>query len=225
MGNLMNYQTLFSGTIAGIFMAGTALAADVEEAFPKSEKIKEERSFYLGISAGPEALVVSLDDGDVDDLIANSFVGVGGTVQVCRRGVGSARFIDLCLGGHVFRSLTGGASESTQLDPVTGAGLDINSDADVTSFAGFVQAKVHGGPVFFSPFAGVRRFNTDVEFDDGALLVAEELSDTALFGGAELGFNAFNKRIEIGLVGEGGSSVSDTDFTYGRFGGFIRAKF
>lgn len=210
-------------TAVALLMATPVLAADVGETFTNIEK--EQRGFYFGLSVGPEALLVNLADGGVDDLIANSFVGIGGTAQLCKRGVGSADFLDLCIGGHVFRSLGSGASSSTFLDPTTGAALPISSEADITTFGAFAQAKANFGRVFIGPFGGVRRFNSDVSFDTGALVIAEDLSDTALFGGAEAGFNAFNERIEIGLVGEGGSSVSNTDFTYGRFGGFLRAKF
>lgn len=209
-------------TALAFLMATPAFAADIGETFTNLEK--EQRGFYFGLSVGPEALVVNIDDGGIDSLIANTFAGIGGTAQVCKRGVGSADFIDLCVGGHVFRSLTSGASASTQFD-LNGNAVAVNSEADITTFGAFAQVKANVGPAFIGPFAGVRRINTKVTFDNAAILQAADLEDTALFGGAELGFNAFNQRIQLGLTAEGGTSVSDNEFTYGRFGGFLRAKF
>lgn len=200
--------------IAGLVLASGALA---------DEGVKERRSWYFGASVVPEVFVVDLEDGDADGLIANSFAGVGGTVQLCKRHVGFD-FLDVCLGGHAFRSLTSGAENATFIDG-SGAVVGVQSEADITTFGAFGQAKINAGGFYLGPYAGLRRINTDLDFDAGSLLPDEEIDDTAVFGGAEIGFNAFNRRVEFGVTGEGGTSVSETDFRYGRFGGFLRAKF
>lgn len=190
----------------------TALAADISIV----ERI--DRSWYATAAVGPEVLVLDFDDGNATDAVANTYWGVGGTAEVCKAGVGSAEWLDLCAGAHLFKSL-GGASQT--IAARIGGGT---SETDVLSYGGFVKAKAHMGILTFAPYVGLRQINVDIS-SSNALVAARDTDSSAFFGGAELGIKTFNERLEWGLGGELGQSNSGEDFTYYKGGGFLRLSF
>ena len=163
-----------------------------------------------------------MQDNNAENLITNSFFGIGGTAQICKRGFGAASFVDLCAGAHAFQSL-GNASEQVEV-----LGQQLDSDADILTYGGFVQGKINAGPVYVGPYAGVRRVDADINFNGFAIADLEEASENAAFIGTELGFNALNQRLNFGVGGEIGTAIGAdgvTDFNYYKANAFVRVKF
>ena len=199
-----------------IWGAYPSLAAD------KNEGALTARSIYGGLSVGPEVFVLDLQDGNTENLITNTFFGVGGTAQLCKQGIGSASFIDLCAGAHAFQSLGNGAEQTTVL------GVPLESEAEIFTFGGFVQGKLNAGAFYVGPYAGARRISADINLNGFALSDLEDTSENAIFLGSEIGFNAFNQRLNFGISGEIGTALgadSINDFNYYRANAFVRVKF
>lgn len=214
----MNFVATITGFTICLLSSTVAFSADIRTDSGQHE-IKEQRGYYAGLSIAPEVFVFNLQDAAVDSLIANTFAGIGGTAQLCKQGVGSLDFIDLCLGGHVFKSLTSGSEQAVVL------GQPVTSETDIFTYGAFGQVKLNAGGFFVGPYGGVRRVDADLSEGLVGILAVTETQDTAIFGGAELGFNAFDRRVEFGLSGEGGTSVSDNEFNYFKGNVFVRAKF
>lgn len=217
-GLIMNVVAPFTGLAAGLLFSSVALSADIGTDNQQHE-IKSKKDFYAGFSIAPEVFVFDLEDAAIDGLIANTFVGIGGTAQLCKQGLGSFDFIDLCLGGHAFKSLTTGSEQAEVL------GQTITSETDIFTYGAFGQVKLNAGGLFVGPYAGVRRVDADLSNGLIGIFDVTETEDTAVFGGTEVGFNAFNRRVELGLSGEAGTSVSDNEFNYFKGNLFLRAKF
>ncbi len=80
------------------------------------------------ILKGLRYIVLDLDAGREENLIANTFFGLGGTAEICKRGLGAIQFVDLCLGGHLFKSLTSAAEQGEFL------GQSFNTETGLTLF-------------------------------------------------------------------------------------------
>lgn len=209
-------KTIFLTVGTALILTTPALAADQLTAAEF-----DTGRFYTSVSVGPELLVVDLADGDTGNLIANSFVGIGGTARICQD---TGAIADLCLGAHAFYSLTSGGEEAE----VVGALSPVTSETDIFTYGAFVQARFNGEKGYIAPYGGIRQFETDVSFNEAAAaigLVGADLSDTAVFGGVEVGFNTPKEALKIGLSGEFGSSTGDTDFNYVKGAGVISWNF
>lgn len=202
------------GVVALAFMAGVH-AADAAD-LSVNERIK--RAWYVAGGVGAEALTLHFKDASVKDVAANSYWGIAGTAEICKAGIGSATWLDLCAGGHMFKSL---GSASQEIAARIGGGI---SKTDVLSYGAFVKAKAHMGAFMLSPYAGVRKIKADVSTTN-INVQARNADATALFGGAELGFTFWNDSVEWGLGGEVGKSTSGEKFNYYKAGTFLRMKF
>lgn len=209
----MKFQVTGALVALGIVATATpALAADVMLGS------SGERSWYATISAGPEVYSVNYADGTIDDALANSFWGVGGSAELCHAGVGHMDWLDLCAGAHGFKSL--GSAEEVVL------GGAATTEVNLTTYAAYGKARAHLGFLTVAPYAGVRQIGGDISVTAGALGAAvEDIDETAFFGGLETGLSLFNDRVELGLGGEVGRTNSDTDLTYYSGRGFVRVRF
>lgn len=200
-------------TVIGIVACATpALADDIRLG------AMGERSWYGTISAGPELYSVNYADGTLDDALANTFWGVGGSAELCHAGTGTMDWLDLCAGAHAFRSL-GSGQEVVQGGAAT-------TEVNLTTYGAYAKARAHLGWLTVAPYAGARQLAGDISLTAGALGTAvEDIDEMAFFGGIETGLSLFNDRVELGLGGEVGRTNSDTELTYYAGRGFVRIRF
>ncbi|WP_316859779.1 hypothetical protein [uncultured Cohaesibacter sp.] len=197
----------------------TSIAVTCAEDLSFTDRI--EQGWYISTGLSPTVMGLYPDNGDMADAISNTFYGIEGSVEVCKAGVGSADWLDVCGGGTGFISL-GDATKASSV-----AGVSTNSKSSMTSFGGYVKARAHAGNFVIAPYGGVRQINLDVDVTVPAASTSVNASEdiTAAFGGAELGVNLFKERATLALKAEAGRTISGTKGTYASVGPVLRISF
>lgn len=209
-------NSLIRGALLGLMVTATISTAQAADDVWLGSS--GERSWYATVSVGPEVYSVNYADGTLDDALANTFWGVGGSAELCHAGVGNMTWLDLCAGAHGFRSL--GSGEEVIL------GGAATTEVNLTTYGAYAKARAHLGWLTVAPYAGARQLAGDISLTAGTLGTAvEDIDEMAFFGGLETGVSLFDDRIELGLGGEVGRTSSDAELTYYSGRGFVRIRF
>ena len=210
-------------TIAFLFSSAFVTTSSLSEANAADLSIGDriDRGWYFSANIAPTVVAVKWDKNAVSDVVADAFFGIGGGASVCKAGVGSAEWLDLCAGVTGFKSL--GSAQKT-LSAAVGGGT---TETSLYSIGGQLQVKAHLGRFIVAPFAGIGKFHAEKTTNNAAIGYSEADS-TYYFAGSELGFSVFDKKAELGLRGQYGRSDGNKvteKVQVGQLAGFLRVNF
>lgn len=152
------------------------------------------KDFYISGVVGPEVWYLGN---------SNAYWGIGGQAELCKAGVGSMNWLDLCAGATGFKSIQNAVEVA--------AGIPYKDN--MITFGGLLKPRAHLGMLVLSPYAGLRHIKRT------------RASNTAYFGGLDTSLSFWDDKFEVGLKGEVGKTTNSRGYTYYSGGGFLRVNF
>lgn len=174
---------------------------------------------YFTLDASPTLFVAVTDDPeDLDDISVN--IGIGGTGSAC---YSTSHILDLCAGLSAYVGKGEVHVTVAEMGDEPETSLEYASSAK--SIGAFGQAKLKAGSFTIAPFAGIQRTFMTV---DVPTVGSQDSAFNSAFVGLETTYALFNGQGEIGLRGQFGRSLQQSNGSHvghGSIGAVFKANF